>query len=74
MELTNNEQRIIEAYRAGAYIDVNFHTCITANDAIEKMNVMGAVSNYTDHEGVVILWGKLEEKDNKIRFNAYLRK
>lgn len=74
MKLTNNEQRIIEAYRAGAVIDVDFHMCRTPNEAIEKMNIMGAVDNYTDHDDVVILWGELEEEDARINFNAFLRK
>lgn len=41
MELTEEEVRLVKAYRMGAYIDVRFHWINNLPDAYKKLNSLG---------------------------------
>ena len=48
MELTKEEQALINAYRRGADISVYFHSCDSVDEAISCVNLFGDVMAIND--------------------------
>lgn len=49
MELSNEEQALIKAFREGADVHVSFHNCQTVDEAIERINIISDVKGINDY-------------------------
>lgn len=76
MELTKEEQALIQAYREGADISVYFHSCKSVDEAVGCVNAFGDVKRIVDlsdeNRTVVVFKNRNFYITNGLKVNAVL--
>ena len=70
--LTEMEQKIIDAHRNGARIDIHFHGEQTAEEAIRKINEFGEVTDIWELTHAIAF--RRGDNRRKLDINAYIDK